>query len=209
MHFSSGNDFNRVLPIDSNRRSLLKCPVAFSNALLTVDRAVRTDNFKIIDFESTWHLTDKLIKASEGKPKRAKDALQQGRRANVHRTSSSTYELVEPDSTQCPCGCGEMVRIGEDRTERLDIVPARLRVVVTIRPKYACRRCEEGVTQAPALLVFLHDGRVEMDTNFVENRITGQRTAARPSPSARERITVLRSCRPRLTVRIIGTGDPR
>ncbi len=39
-------------------------------------------------------------------------------------------EVIEPDSTQCPCGCGEMVRIGEDRTERLDIVPAKLRVVV-------------------------------------------------------------------------------
>ena len=36
-----------------------------------------------------------------------------------------------------------MVRIGEDRTERLDIVPAQLRVIVTVRPKYACRVCEE------------------------------------------------------------------
>ena len=43
-----------------------------------------------------------------------------------------------------------MVRIGGDRTERLDIVPAQLRVIVTVRPKYACRACEEGVTQAPA-----------------------------------------------------------
>jgi len=58
--------------------------------------------------------------------------------------------MLEPESTQCPCGCGEMVRIGEERTERLDIVPAQLRVIVTIRPKYACRACEEGVTQAPA-----------------------------------------------------------
>ena len=48
-----------------------------------------------------------------------------------------------------------MVRIGEDRTERLDIVPAQLRVIVTVRPKYACRVCEEGVTQAraPARLI--------------------------------------------------------
>ena len=61
-----------------------------------------------------------------------------------------TYELVEPESIECPCGCGEMVKIGEDRTERLDIVPAQLQVIVTIRPKYACRGCEEGVTQAPA-----------------------------------------------------------
>ena len=31
--------------------------------------------------------------------------------------------LIEPQSTDCPCGCGRMTRIGEDRTERLDIVP--------------------------------------------------------------------------------------
>ena len=58
--------------------------------------------------------------------------------------------VIEPDSTQCPCGCGRMVRIGEDRTERLDIVPAQLRVIVTVRPKYACRTCEASVIQAAA-----------------------------------------------------------
>lgn len=42
-----------------------------------------------------------------------------------------------------------MHRIGEDRSERLDIVPAQLRVIVTVRPKYACRACTDGVTQAP------------------------------------------------------------
>ena len=56
--------------------------------------------------------------------------------------------VIEPDSILCPCGCGEMVLIGEDRTERLDIVPAQLRVLVTIRPKYACPACKGGVTQA-------------------------------------------------------------
>ena len=59
-------------------------------------------------------------------------------------------QVIEPESTHCPCGCGEVVRIGEDRTERLDIVPAQLRVIVTVRPKYACRVCEQGVTQARA-----------------------------------------------------------
>ena len=64
-------------------------------------------------------------------------------------------QVIEPESTNYPCGCGEMVRIGEDRTERLDIVPVQLRVIVTVRPKYACRVCEEGVTQAlaPAHLI--------------------------------------------------------
>jgi len=41
-------------------------------------------------------------------------------------------------------------RIGKDRSEGLDVVPAQLRVRVTIRPHYACRRCEEGVHQALA-----------------------------------------------------------
>jgi transposase len=40
--------------------------------------------------------------------------------------------------------------IGEDRSERLDIVPAQVRVLVTRRPKYACRACTDGVVQAPA-----------------------------------------------------------
>jgi len=40
--------------------------------------------------------------------------------------------------------------MGEDSSERLDIVPAQFRVIVTRRPKYACRSCEEVVVQAPA-----------------------------------------------------------
>ncbi len=58
--------------------------------------------------------------------------------------------VIEPETTLCPCGCGEMTRIGEDRTERLDIVPAQFRVIATVRPKYACRRCAGAVAQAPA-----------------------------------------------------------
>jgi transposase len=40
--------------------------------------------------------------------------------------------------------------MGEDRSERLDVVPAQFKVIVTRRPKYACRACEEAVVQAPA-----------------------------------------------------------
>jgi transposase len=58
--------------------------------------------------------------------------------------------VIEPATTQCPCCNGKMHRIGEDVSETLDRVPATLRVLRTIRPKYACRACESGVTQAPA-----------------------------------------------------------
>lgn len=50
----------------------------------------------------------------------------------------------------CPCCKGELHRIGEDVAERLDVVPAQFRVMVTRRPKYACRACEGTVLQAPA-----------------------------------------------------------
>jgi transposase len=58
--------------------------------------------------------------------------------------------IIEPASTLCPCGCGEMTKIGEDVCERLDVIPAQLRVLVTRRPKYACRRCSGAVVQAHA-----------------------------------------------------------
>ena len=58
--------------------------------------------------------------------------------------------IIEPASIQCPCGCGEMVKIGEDVSERLDMIPAQFRILVTRRPKYACRRCSQAVVQAHA-----------------------------------------------------------
>ena len=58
--------------------------------------------------------------------------------------------VIEPASTLCPCGCGEMARIGEDVSRRLDVIPAQFRVLVTRRPKYACRRCSGAVVQAHA-----------------------------------------------------------
>ena len=57
---------------------------------------------------------------------------------------------VEIEGTTCPCCSGALHRIGEDISERLDIVPAQFRVLVIRRPKYACRACEEVVVQAPA-----------------------------------------------------------
>lgn len=58
--------------------------------------------------------------------------------------------VIEPDSIVCPCGCGDMVRIGEDEAERLDYIPARYQVIVPIRPKYACPKGRTGVVQAKA-----------------------------------------------------------
>lgn len=82
---------------------------------------------------------------------RRKPAARPGSRARFLPAALPRIErVIEPDSIRCPCGCGDMVRIGEDRSERLDIVPAQLRVIVTIRPRYACPKSRAGVVQARA-----------------------------------------------------------
>jgi len=48
-----------------------------------------------------------------------------------------------------PCDRSKLTRLGEDVTEVLEKIPARLKVIRHIRPRYACRQCE-GVFQAPA-----------------------------------------------------------
>ena len=54
----------------------------------------------------------------------------------------------EPESCQCgQCGA-ELVKIGEDVSEQLDVEPARFFVHRHIRPLYACRPCAT-VTAAP------------------------------------------------------------
>ena len=55
-----------------------------------------------------------------------------------------------PDDTACPCCRAAMTVIGEDSSERLDVIPVQYRVIVTRRPKFACRNCVGTVVQAPA-----------------------------------------------------------
>ena len=57
---------------------------------------------------------------------------------------------IEPETTTCPCCAGALHRIGEDVNDVVDRVPAIIRILRTIRPKYACRTCEGTVVQAKA-----------------------------------------------------------
>ncbi len=67
--------------------------------------------------------------------------------------------VITPENIQCPCGCGEMVKIREERSERLDIEPARFRVIVTIRPVYACPKgCGSKPVQAAAPARLIESG---------------------------------------------------
>ncbi|EKO60613.1 putative helix-turn-helix domain of transposase IS66 [Leptospira kirschneri str. H2] len=50
------------------------------------------------------------------------------------------HDISEAEKT---CACGHTLsRIGEEKSEKLDIIPAKVQVEVHIRPKYACKHCE-------------------------------------------------------------------
>jgi len=59
-------------------------------------------------------------------------------------------QLIDVENKACPCCSGALHQIGEDVSERLDVVPTTFRVLVTRRPRYGCRACESAVVQAPA-----------------------------------------------------------
>jgi transposase len=86
------------------------------------------------------------IPASKAR-RRARRGATSGRCRRICRAASRSSSRPR---RFCPCCAGQMHRFGEDVAEALDRVPARLRVLRTIRPKYACRDCEGSVVQAPA-----------------------------------------------------------
>ena len=69
-------------------------------------------------------------------------------------------DIPEQDK-HCKCG-HELVRIGEESSEKLDVIPPRVQVIRTVRPKYACHHCEGSgdeeraavrIAPAPAALI--------------------------------------------------------
>lgn len=55
---------------------------------------------------------------------------------------------VADDQKHCHNDGTELVCIGEDVSEQLDIIPAKIQVIRHIRRKYACKTCEDGVVTA-------------------------------------------------------------
>jgi transposase len=106
-------------------------------------------------FEETWN-TD--ISAIEAEVEQLADTEPYATVARPKRLRAGRQPLPshlpriehrhEPES--CTCGkCGQdLVKIGEDVTEQLDVEPAKFFVHRHIRPQYACRSCET-VTAAP------------------------------------------------------------
>ena len=88
--------------------------------------------------------------ANDPERKAAMAARRRANRGSLPAHLPRIETVVDVEDKVCPCCSGALHQIGEDSAERLDIVPAQLRVLVVRRPKYACRACEDVVVQAPA-----------------------------------------------------------
>ena len=104
-------------------------------------------------------LETSLAKA-ETEDEKADPALKTGRTRKRRAGRNESLEhlpheevVIEPESKVCPCCGGELHVIGEDTSKRLDKVPAKVRVIVTKRPKYACRTCEKTGADAVAGII--------------------------------------------------------
>lgn len=100
---------------------------------------------------------EQALARSEAEAERHDPALKTARaeaRSQTRRSLPAHLPRVEvviaPEDMACPCCRAPMHVIGEETSERLDVVPAQYRVIVTRRPKYACRACESAIVQAPA-----------------------------------------------------------
>jgi transposase len=87
---------------------------------------------------------------SQGFPHFSPVAHKSGGRRPLPAHLERIEEVIEPAALACPSGACARVKIGEDVSERLDVVAPKFRVIVTRRPRYACTACRESVIQAPA-----------------------------------------------------------
>jgi len=67
------------------------------------------------------------------------------------------YELPA-DQLVCPHDGSELVEIGVEVSEQLDIIPQQIRVIRHERVKYACKRCDHGLKVAPVPLRIIPKG---------------------------------------------------
>jgi len=120
-------------------------------AELLRERWSRTSE-KLAGFESNRQagLFDEIeIIASEEQPalepasiKVATHDRKRGKRARLPENLPRIETVIDIDESEKVCGCGTaMVKIGEDVSEKLEVIPARFIVRRTIRPRYACANC--------------------------------------------------------------------
>lgn len=70
-----------------------------------------------------------------------------------------------PAHTRRKCGGSELIEIGKDVSERVEITPPRVYVEKLVRPKCVCRKCKSAPIAAPLPYVLPHDAQCRFFAN--------------------------------------------
>lgn len=91
------------------------------------------------------------VKAEAEAPRSLVDAFERRRPSRKPFPEHLPRErvVVEALAACTCCGSGRIVKMGEDITETLEIIPRRWKVIQTVREKFTCRDCEK-ISQPPA-----------------------------------------------------------
>src|SRR5215470_2667860 len=71
----------------------------------------------------------------DGAGEEARERKRNANRGALPAHLPRVHETIEPTDACCPCCRGPMHKIGEDESQRLDVIPPQFRVLVTHRPK--------------------------------------------------------------------------
>lgn len=119
-------------------------PQVFDEAIVVgdtrdTDESLHDEN-ATFDQSTSPHAPDALVT----------DTPKKGRRKPLpaHLPRENVIHDLSDDDKLCACGC-QRSKIGEEISEKLEVIPAQLKVIRHIRLKYACKACAEGVVTTP------------------------------------------------------------
>ena len=79
------------------------------------------------------------VEAKDPKRRSEVQALRRANRGQLPGHLPRIETILDIEDKTCPCCAGALHVIGENRAERLDVIPARFQVLVVRRPRYGCR----------------------------------------------------------------------
>ena len=139
-------------------------------------------NLALEDLEQAVAATEAEQEKADPALKRVRAERRQAGRGALPEHLPRIEVVVEPEDRACPCCGGALHVIGEDRSQRLDVIPAQYQVIVTRRPKYACRSCQGAVVQAPAPARLIEGGlpTERLIAQIVVAKYADHRSTAKP-----------------------------
>lgn len=105
-----------------------------------------SQTLSLFDDNESDEVTEKItpIDDETGQVNYSRKKKKKGSARNIDTSKLPAERILHDLSDEekvCSCGC-QMQKIGEDISEKIDYIPAQLKVIVHVTPKYACHACE-------------------------------------------------------------------